>query len=111
MTGPAVQYYLSPRQYAGKVLHLTRSMRERAETSDWQAFASLESERQAVIEQLFDHPEMPGALHEIQNLLQEVIDIDRESIALGEAEKKRLGDYLGQQKHARQAVKAYRHHS
>ena len=103
--------YLSPGQYASKILNLTRAMRQQAEDNDWQDFAVLENERQQIIEQLFDHPDMPGALYEIQSLLEQVILIDRESIAFGEAEKQRLGDYLGQRKQARQAVKLYRHHS
>ena len=86
-------------------------MRQQAGESNWQVFAEMEQERQAIIEQLFDHPDMPGALHDIQHLLQDVIDTDRESIALGEAEKKRLGEYLDHRKQARQAVKLYRHHS
>lgn len=111
MCAEAVKFYLSPGHYARKVLHLTRSMRQQAGESNWQVFAEMEQERQAIIEQLFDHPDMPGALHDIQHLLQDVIDTDRESIALGEAEKKRLGEYLDHRKQARQAVKLYRHHS
>ncbi|MGM0679979.1 MAG: flagellar protein FliT [Pseudomonadota bacterium] len=106
-----VKYYLSPGHYARKVLNLTRGMRQQAGESNWQVFAEMEQERQTIIEQLFEHPEMPGALHDIQHLLQDVIDIDRESIALGEAAAKRLGDYLGQRQQARQAMKLYRHHS
>lgn len=106
-----MKYYLSPEHYARKALNLSRNMRQRAGQMDWSAFASLESERQSVIEQLFEHPDMPHALYSISHLLQEVIDIDRESIALGEAEKKRLGDYLGTRKQARQAMKLYRNNS
>lgn len=101
--------FFSPAQYASKVITLSRRMLLHAQCAEWETFAGLESERAQVLQQLFAHPAMPGALQELQSMLQEVVELDRQAIELGEQEKHRLGEILASRRQARRAMRAYQH--
>lgn len=99
--------YLSLQQGAGKIVRLSERMRDMARAQDWDALARLEQERQKSLESLFSHPHMPEGLEQIAEALQEVIELDRESIALSEKVKDDLGLALNRQSQGRRALRSY----
>lgn len=99
--------YLSLEQSALKVLNLTRKMLTRARQADWQNVASLEAERQSNMDSLFRHPSLPGAMIEISDILQQVLELDRESLELGAEAKTGLVQALNQQSQGTRALQAY----
>jgi hypothetical protein len=58
-----------------------------AKQRNWNAVAELEAERQLVITALFSHPQIAENLSDISSILMDVIEVDRESILLGEHEQ------------------------
>ncbi|MFO7604002.1 MAG: hypothetical protein R6X06_09325 [Gammaproteobacteria bacterium] len=103
--------FLSLQQTAGKILRLTQAMRKLAEAQSWQEFARLETERQRSLEYLFKHPDISTALQDVAETLHQVIQLDQESIALGEAAKRLLAEKLNLQTPAVGAIKAYKNTS
>ena len=86
--------FLSLEQTANKILRLTHAMRALADDQDWDQFAHLETERQRSLEYLFKHPDIANALQDVADTLRQVIQLDQESIALGEAAKRLLAEKL-----------------
>jgi len=80
-------HYTSTHQFASKIRRLSQRMLLLAKQRNWNAVSELESERQIAITALFAHPKIKEELSDISTILQEVIDIDRESLLLGEHEQ------------------------
>ncbi len=99
--------YLSLEQCALKVLRLTKNMLLLASQGDWQNVSVLETERQASIESLFRHPSLPVAIAEISEILQQVLELDRQSLKLGSQARKGLVQALDQQSQGNRALQAY----
>ena len=97
----------SPGYFAEKVLRLSQRMLDCAKQQKWVDFTHLESERQNVIEALFSHPAMPHALHDVAELLQEVMLLVRASIELGEQAQSMAGQELSDISQGRRAIHAY----
>ena len=100
--------FLSLQQTANKILRLTKAMRQFAQDQDWSQFAHLEAERQRSLEYLFKHPEISSALNNVADTLNQVVELDQESIALGEAAKRLLAEKLNLQAPAAGAINAYK---
>lgn len=100
--------FLSLQQTANKILRLTKAMRQFAQDQDWTQFAHLEAERQRSLEYLFKHPEISNALNNVADTLNQVVELDQESIALGEAAKRLLAEKLNLQAPAAGAINAYK---
>lgn len=77
-------YRLSPKQYGMKILHLSQHMLVMSYKQDWRACMKLEEQRQNVINDLFTHHEMPGALEDIADIIEKVLSIDSESLYICE---------------------------
>jgi hypothetical protein len=104
--------YLSLQQGADEVLRMSRRMRDMARMHDWDALARLEQQRQQSLESLFAHPQMPQAMHEIAGTLQQIIELDRESIDIGQQERDQLGTELDKQSsQGGRALQTYLTHS
>lgn len=99
--------FMSLEQGAQKVLRLTQLMLESAEQGDWDLLRKLETERSRSLDSLFQHPEMPEALPTIASALQQVIDLDRRSIELGEAARNDMARELHHQHQGQLAVNSY----
>jgi len=99
--------YTSPIQYAGKIARLTQRMYLLAKQGDWLAVADIEVERQSAIHSLFSHPQIDTCLEQLADVLQEVIEMDRRCILLGEDEKQASGGKLVQLHHGKHAVMSY----
>ena len=97
----------SPGYFAAKILRLSQRMLECAKQQNWVEFAQLESDRNSVIDDLFSHPAMPLALHDVAELLQEVMLLDRVSIELGEQAQSIAGQGLSDISQGRRAIHAY----
>lgn len=102
--------FISLEQGAQKVLRLTHLMLESAEQGDWDLLRNLETERSRSLDCLFQHPEMPLGLSTIANALQQVMELDRRCIALGEAARSDMAKELHQQVQGQQAVRSYLDH-
>ena len=100
--------FISLQQTANKILRLTKAMYQLAKDQDWQQFAQLETERQRSLEYLFKHPDISTALNEVANTMHQVVELDQESIALGEAAKRLLAEKLNLQMPSDSAIKAYK---
>jgi heme oxygenase len=103
--------FLSIEHTANKILRLTRKMRQQAEADAWQEFADLEAERQRSLEYLFQHPEIADALPALADTLRQVVSLDQESMALGEAAKRLLAEKLDMALPVPGAINAYKNTS
>jgi hypothetical protein len=99
--------FLSLQQGASKVLRLTQRMLEMAEQGEWDALGQLEQERSRSLESLFQHPQIPDALHTIAHALQQVVELDRQCIALGQQARDAMAAELKLQSQAQHAVRTY----
>ena len=99
--------YISLEQCANKVHRLTQKMFEYAQHGDWRAMANLETERQSSMESLFKHPAMPDAVNEIAGILKQILELDRESIELGNQARSALAQALDSNTQGDRALKAY----
>ncbi len=71
------------RDWAGRILSLSQRLLELARQEQWQQMVQIETERRALIDGLFRHPGMPAGLAHVADLLESVVELDGESIALG----------------------------
>lgn len=98
---------LHVQQLARDILQLSKHMLKMAQHNDWQVFQLLESQRQTAIDDLFKDPSISGSLSTIANVLQQIIDLDRASIALGVQARDNLAQELSGMQRGRQALVAY----
>jgi len=103
-------YRLSPTQYAKKILHLSQHMRDMSYKQDWNTCTELEEQRQNVMDALFNHPDMPDALAEIADILEQVLLIDSESLYLCEEARAKELHSLKENKSRHKAAIAYHSH-
>ncbi len=103
-------YCLSPAQYAKKILRLSQHMCDMSYKQDWHACMELEEQRQKVMTDLFNHPDMPEALAEIAELLEQVLYIDSESLYICEEARAKELDNIKENKSRQKAVTAYHAH-
>lgn len=96
-------YNFTPKQYASKILHLSQHMRDMSYKQDWPACIELEEQRQAVIDSLFLHRDMPRALEDIADIIEQVVFIDSESLYICEEARTKEMDNI---KHGKKRQKA-----
>lgn len=99
--------YISLQQGAEKVLRLSRRMLETAEIGDWTLLGQLEQERSRSLDSLFQHPSMPEQMYTISEALRQVMEFDRQCIAMGEQAKAEYATELRLQAQGEQAVRSY----
>lgn len=99
--------FLSLQQGADKVLRLSQRMLETAEQGAWELLAQLEQERSRSLESLFQHPQMPTAIATVASALQQVMELDRRCIDLGEQARDSMAAELNQQAHGEHAIRSY----
>ena len=99
--------FLSLQQGADKVLRLSQRMLETAGQGEWEMLGQLEQERSRSLESLFQHPQMPDALPTIANTLLQVVDLDRQCIALGQQARDAMAAELNLQAQGERAVRSY----
>ena len=103
-------YCLSPKQYAKKILHLSQHMLDLSYKQDWIVCAELEEQRQQVMTDLFNHTDMPEALVDISEILEQVVLIDSESIYLCDEARAKERDNLQKVKSRKKAASVYHSH-
>ncbi len=103
-------YCLSPAQYAQKILRLSQHMSDMSYKQDWHACMELEEQRQKVMADLFNHPDMPMALAEIADTLEQVLLIDSESLYMCEEARAKELASLKENKSRQKAAIAYHVH-
>lgn len=99
--------YLGIEQGAQKILRLTERMMTAAQGGEWDEMTRIETERQQSLHSLFLHPNINTALPIIAAVLQQVIDIDKNSIALGERARHSLSALLDISSQSESAIRAY----
>ncbi len=97
----------SLKSQARAVLRLSRQMHECAEQADWSGFIEREETRRQRLEELFACPGIEAQLPDLAAILREVMALDAKSMALGEAEKNRLGREMQGRSQQRQAARVY----
>lgn len=103
--------HLSLEQGANKVLRLTQHMLALAQENDWQAVAGLEQERQRSIDSLFRHPHVLKSIPTMMDILQQIVILDKQCMALGEAARRLLADELNRRSDTSSALRIYQQHS
>lgn len=98
---------LTPEEYANQALDLTAAMQVEAGHQDWEQLSELESRRSIVIEKLFQHPAMPLSLASIAGMLRKIIELDQETIALGQEARQALKSEMQLLTQGKRAVDAY----
>ena len=99
--------FLSLQQGADKVFRLSQRMLETAEQGAWELLGQLEQERSRSLDSLFQHPQMPAALPTIAAVLQQVVDLDRRCIELGQQARDAMAAELNIQAQGERAVRSY----
>jgi hypothetical protein len=99
--------FLSLQQGADKVLRLSLRMLETAEQGAWELLGQLEQERSRSLESLFQHPQMPAAIATVAQALQQVVELDRRCIELGQQARDSMAAELNQQAQGGRAVRSY----
>ena len=104
--------FLSLQQGADKVLRLSQRMLDTAERREWELLGQLEQERSQSLESLFLHPDMPTALPTIASTLQQVIELDRRCLELGQLARHAMATALNHQAqgHGAHALRSYLDH-
>lgn len=97
----------SIQQHAKHLLRLSQAMLKYAESGDWESFSAIEVKRQAVVESMFSHPDISIYLSQVAPVLEQVIEMDTESMALGKVEMERLRGKLNTLQHGKHASRAY----
>lgn len=103
-------YNLSPKQYAIKILHLSQHMQDMSYKQDWPACIELEEQRHRVMNDLFEHRDMPKALEHITDILEQVIYIDSESLYICEEARSRELQSINKNKSRHKAAVTYLSH-
>jgi len=85
-------------------------MRDLSDKQDWNACIELEEQRQKVMTELFNHNDMPQALTEIADVLEQVLFIDSESIYMCEEARLKERDSIKKVKSRKKAATAYHSH-
>lgn len=101
---------LSPKQYAQQILRLSQHMRDMSYKQDWSACIELEEQRQSVMTALFEHNDLPLALEDIAEILEEVLFIDSESLYMCEEARVKEMNSVKESKSRQKAVVAYHSH-
>ena len=98
---------LSPKQYAQQILRLSQHMRDMSYKQDWSACIKLEEQRQNVMHALFEHDDLPQALADIAEILEQVLYIDSESLYMCEEAREKEMNSVKESKSRKKAVVAY----
>ncbi len=77
---------------------------------DWHACMELEEQRQNVMDDLFNHPNMPMALVDIGEILEQVLLIDSENLYICEEARTKELNSLKENKSRQKAAIAYYAH-
>lgn len=99
---------MSLQQGAQKVLRLSQRMLSCAEQGEWDQLGRIETERSSSLESLFRHPQIAQLLPAIAATLQEVIELDRQCMALGAQAREELVRLLNQDTQGPRGLQAYR---
>ncbi|MCW9023767.1 MAG: flagellar protein FliT [Gammaproteobacteria bacterium] len=97
----------STQQHAEHLLRLSLAMLQFAEDGDWESFSQFEIKRQAVVDSLFSHPDIGTNLIHVAPVLEQIIELDAESMAMGKIEMDRLRGQLNTMHNRQHASKAY----
>lgn len=89
-----------------EILALSATMLDCAREQDWIGVVNLEVTRGALLKAVFEGTERP-APETLTALAQQVLESDRELIALGEQARGEFAAALGQMRQARRAQTAY----
>lgn len=100
-------YSLSAKQYAQQILRLSKHLRDMSYKQDWSACIELEEQRQNVMHALFEHHELPQALPDIAEILEQVLLIDSESLYMCEEARAKEMQSVKESKSRKKAVVAY----
>lgn len=85
-------------------------MREMSYKQDWSACIELEEQRQNVMNALFEHDDLPQALADIAEVLEEVLFIDSESLYMCEEARVKEMNSVKRSKSRHKAAVAYHSH-
>ncbi len=90
------------------IVELTRQMRERAEAQQWETVQQLEERRRPLIAAAFPVRHPIASPDEVAEAVREIIELDRQTMSLGNGLKNEMGSLLGQINQGRHATRAYR---
>lgn len=93
----------------GEVLSLTTAMLDCARTQDWAGVANLESTRAALLRDVFEQHGVYTP-EQLADLARQLLEFDRELIALGTQARDAVAGELNQLRQARRAHDAYSGH-
>ena len=89
-----------------EILAVSASMLDLAHAQDWIGIANLEITREALLKAVFEGTDRPSP-EALTAMVRQVLESDRELIALGTQARGELAAALGQMRQARRAQAAY----
>jgi len=89
-----------------EILALSASMLDLAQTQDWIGVANLDVARDALLKAVFEGTDRPSP-EALTAVVRQVLESDRELIALGEQARGEFAAALGEMRQARRAQAAY----
>lgn len=98
---------MSSAQTARSLLDLTRQALELAQNSEWDNAKELEPKRQETARELFSRPVPEKDVAEVRKCVEQVFELNRELIQLGNKEKHAVASAMMKLKKGTAATKAY----
>lgn len=94
------------------MLRLSQRMLHTAQQGEWELLGQLEQERSQSLDSLFLHPDMPIALPTIAATLQQIVELDRHCLELGQQAREAMAAALNQQAQGQgaRALRSYLDH-
>jgi len=90
---------------------LSEQMLEMAHQSQWLQFEDTEQQRQKILTTIFEHNAITEMLPKIAHFMQQILDIDNESIQLSELARREIMHELSTLHSNGHAVSAYQENS
>ena len=82
------------RGWAFRILDLSQRLLELAKSARWDEMIQLETERRQLIDKLFSHPKIDTVLSNMSDLLEQVLNLDAQSIDLSVSARRDLANAL-----------------
>ena len=98
-------------QTLSEILTISQTMLDHAKRGEWPELSQIESRRSKLLEDFFAQTITPEMASTIEEIIRQVMAIDKEVIVLGEEMQKQMGKDLQNMAKGKVATKAYTENS
>ena len=98
-------------QKLSEILIISQTMLDHAKRGEWPELTQIEKRRGKLLEDFFAQTITPEMASTIEDIIRQVMAVDKEVIAIGEDMQKQMGDDLRKISKGKAATKAYTENS